>query len=174
MTYVMTLKSRNDGINILIYDARVQGDGAVKSLISALNAANNDNKCDVLIIGRGGGSFEDLLPFSDEKLVRAVADSKTPIISAVGHEPDVALTDFAADVRASTPSVAANLVSSVTKDDIYNALFNYQKSLKCHYSTPIKRQLYKIQSSTLKISKRRPFKLYKALSKSFKFFRVKT
>ena len=134
---IMTLKSRNDGINILIYDARVQGDGAVKSLISALNAANNDNKCDVLIIGRGGGSFEDLLPFSDEKLVRAVADSKTPIISAVGHEPDVALTDFAADVRASTPSVAANLVSSVTKDDIYNALFNYQNRL----NATIQRQL---------------------------------
>lgn len=126
----MTLNSRNNGINILVYDARVQGPEAPASLIRALNQANSENRCDVLIIGRGGGSFEDLLAFSDEAVVRAVADSKIPIISAVGHEPDIALTDFAADVRASTPSVAANLVSAITKDDIYQSVEDYRQRIE--------------------------------------------
>ena len=126
----MTLNSRNNGINILVYDARVQGPEAPASLIRALNQANYENRCDVLIIGRGGGSFEDLLAFSDEAVVRAVAASKIPIISAVGHEPDIALTDFAADARASTPSVAANLVSAVTKDDIYQSVESYRQRIE--------------------------------------------
>lgn len=126
----MTLKSRNDGIEILVYDARVQGPDAPASLIRALNQANYENRCDVLIIGRGGGAFEDLLAFSDEAVVRAVADSKIPIISAVGHEPDIALTDFAADVRASTPSVAANLVSAITKEEIYQGVNSYRQRIE--------------------------------------------
>lgn len=126
----MTLNSRNNGISILVYDARVQGPEAPASLIRALNQANYENRCDVLIIGRGGGSFEDLLAFSDESVVRAVAASKIPIISAVGHEPDIALTDFAADVRASTPSVAANLVSAITKDDIYQSVESYRQRIE--------------------------------------------
>ncbi len=126
---VRTLKTRNDGIKIIVYDARVQGDNAARSLIDALDDANLDRRAEVLIIGRGGGSFEDLLPFSDESLVRAVANSYLPIISAVGHEPDVALTDFAADVRASTPTQAAQIVSQVTKQDIYKYLDDIEHKL---------------------------------------------
>lgn len=125
----MTMQRRNDAVNIIVYPASVQGQGAFRTLIEALHQANNEKRCDVLIIGRGGGSFEDLLPFSDEALVREVAKSAIPIISAVGHEPDIALTDYAADLRAPTPTAAAELVTSVTKSDLYSLFEEYNRRL---------------------------------------------
>lgn len=125
----MTMQRRNDAVNIIVYPASVQGQGASRTLIEALHQANNEKRCDVLIIGRGGGSFEDLLPFSDEALVREVAKSEIPIISAVGHEPDIALTDYAADLRAPTPTAAAELVTSVTKADLYSLFEEYNRRL---------------------------------------------
>lgn len=125
----MTMQRRNDAVNIIVYPASVQGQGASRTLIEALHQANNEKRCDVLIIGRGGGSFEDLLPFSDEALVREVAKSAIPIISAVGHEPDIALTDYAADLRAPTPTAAAELVTSVTKADLYSLFEEYKRRL---------------------------------------------
>ena len=105
------LERRNSGIDVLILPAAVQGETAPLELLKQIERANRYHLGDVIIIGRGGGSIEDLLAFSDEKLVRAVATSKIPVISAVGHEIDWALTDFAADLRAPTPSAAAELVS---------------------------------------------------------------
>lgn len=125
----MTMQRRNDAVNIIVYPASVQGQGASRTLIEALHQANNEKRCDVLIIGRGGGSFEDLLPFSDEALVREVAKSAIPIISAVGHEPDIALTDYATDLRAPTPTAAAELVTSVTKADLYSLFEEYNRRL---------------------------------------------
>ena len=125
----MTMQRRNDAVNIIVYPASVQGQGASRTLIEALHQANNEKRCDVLIIGRGGGSFEDLLPFSDEALVREVAKSAIPIISAVGHEPDIALTDYAADLRAPTPTAASELVTSVTKADLYSLFEEYKRRL---------------------------------------------
>ncbi len=125
----MTMQRRNDAVNIIVYPASVQGQGASRTLIEALHQANNEKRCDVLIIGRGGGSFEDLLPFSDEALVREVAKSAIPIISAVGHEPDIALTDYAADLRAPTPTAAAELVTSITKADLYSLFEEYKRRL---------------------------------------------
>ncbi len=119
---ITTAHSRFPGLEIRLYPARVQGPDAPRTLIEALRLAWDEDACDVLIIGRGGGSFEDLLAFSDEQVVRAVASSPIPIISAVGHEPDVALTDFAADVRAATPTRAAELVTPVTRDDLMGGL----------------------------------------------------
>ncbi len=107
----ITLARRNPLIEVKLYAAAVQGREASASLCQALRQAYADRVCDVLIICRGGGSFEDLLPFSDEAVVRLTAQSPLPIISAVGHEPDTALTDFAADLRAATPTAAAEIVS---------------------------------------------------------------
>lgn len=94
---------------IVLYPSLVQGDGAPEQLIRALKYFNDTQSADVIIIGRGGGSIEDLWAFNDEALARAVASSKIPVISAVGHETDFTICDFAADMRAPTPSAAAEL-----------------------------------------------------------------
>lgn len=109
-------KRRNKNVNVIIFPAIVQGEGAAKTIVKMIEIANFYNLCDVLIVGRGGGSLEDLLPFSDEEVVRAVASSKIPTISAVGHEIDVALCDYAADKRAPTPSAAAEMAIPLQAD----------------------------------------------------------
>ena len=108
---VTVLKRRAPGIEVIIYPSQVQGETAAVQLRNMLSTAIQRNEVDVLIIGRGGGSLEDLWCFNDEALCRAVAACPIPIVSAVGHEIDFALTDFVADVRAPTPSAAAELVS---------------------------------------------------------------
>lgn len=108
---VTVLKRRAPGIAVIIYPSQVQGDTAAMQLRNMLSTAIRRSEVDVLIIGRGGGSLEDLWCFNDELLCRAVAACPIPIVSAVGHEIDFALTDFVADVRAPTPSAAAELVS---------------------------------------------------------------
>ena len=105
------LGRRAAGVRVIILPAPVQGADAAPVLARRIEQANQWKLADVLIVGRGGGALEDLLPFSDETLVRAVAASDIPVISAVGHEIDWALCDFAADLRAPTPSAAAELVS---------------------------------------------------------------
>ncbi len=102
-------KRRNDKVNVIVLPAQVQGEGAAETIIRMIKTADQYKLCDILIIGRGGGSLEDLLPFSDEEVVRAIAACSIPTISAVGHEIDWALSDFAADQRAPTPSAAAEL-----------------------------------------------------------------
>jgi exodeoxyribonuclease VII large subunit len=106
------LRRRAAGIRVIILPAPVQGNEAAPIMVRRIEQANAWSMADVLILGRGGGSLEDLLPFSEETLVRAVGASKIPVISAVGHEIDWALSDFAADLRAPTPSAAAELVSA--------------------------------------------------------------
>ena len=108
---LQVLKRRAPSIPVVIYPTPVQGAEAPAQIRRALALAIQRNECDVLVLGRGGGSLEDLWAFNDEALVRAVADSPIPVVSAVGHEVDVSLCDFAADVRAPTPSAAAELIS---------------------------------------------------------------
>lgn len=106
---------RNPSVDILLYPCKVQGEGAAESICAGIRALNAQN-VDVIIVGRGGGSLEDLWAFNEESVVRAVYASRIPIISAVGHETDFALSDFAADVRASTPSNAAELAVLDVRD----------------------------------------------------------
>lgn len=115
-------KTRNPKMSVTVLPAIVQGEDAPESIIRMIKIANKYNLCDVLIVGRGGGSLEDLLPFSDEGVVRAIADSKIPTISAVGHDIDWALSDFAADLRASTPSHAAEMAVPLLADVSENIL----------------------------------------------------
>ncbi|UTC74283.1 exodeoxyribonuclease VII large subunit [Treponema sp. OMZ 792] len=121
---INVVKRRNEKIGIVVLPAIVQGEEAAPALIRQLKIADEKNLGDVIIIGRGGGSLEDLLPFSDEELVRAIAACKTPVISAVGHEIDWALSDFAADMRAPTPSAAAELAAPVLNDIMYSIAVN--------------------------------------------------
>jgi exodeoxyribonuclease VII large subunit len=96
-------------VNIVLYPVKVQGEGAADSIISAIEYFNSRHDIDVIIIGRGGGSIEELWAFNEESLARSIVKSKIPIVSAVGHETDFTISDFVADLRASTPSHAAEI-----------------------------------------------------------------
>ncbi|WP_115717746.1 exodeoxyribonuclease VII large subunit [Gallaecimonas mangrovi] len=106
------LKRRAPFLDVVLYPAQVQGDKSAAQLCQQLLTANQRAEVDVIILGRGGGSLEDLWSFNDEQLARAIAQSAIPVVSAVGHETDVTISDFVADLRAPTPSAAAELVSS--------------------------------------------------------------
>ena len=107
---VTTIQSRFPAANVLVAETYVQGRAPRSAIVDALRELCAQPDVDVIVLTRGGGSFEDLLPFSDERLVRAVAACPVPIVSAVGHEQDTPLCDLAADVRASTPTMAGKLV----------------------------------------------------------------
>ena len=107
---VSTIAARFPATKVVVCETRVQGRGAAAAIVSALGALTAHPEVDVVVLSRGGGSFEDLLPFSDEAVVRAVATADVPVVSAVGHEQDTPLCDLAADVRAATPTAAAALV----------------------------------------------------------------
>lgn len=133
-------KRRNPGISVVILPSMVQGDEAARTIVQQIKNANAAKLCDVLIVGRGGGSLEDLLPFSEEEVVRAIAESEIPVVSAVGHEIDWALSDYAADKRAPTPSAAAELVVP-QKSDILNEIRHAQEEL----SVTIRSKIEKIR-----------------------------
>ena len=114
------LKRRNAALDVLIYPANVQGSGAAEEIAEGIRVLNRRGDVDVIIAGRGGGSIEDLWAFNEEIVARAIAESKIPIVSAVGHETDFTIADFAADVRASTPSNAAELVSGIREEMLMN------------------------------------------------------
>lgn len=117
---MLTILARRDpSLPVILYPSAVQGESAVPALLAALETAWQRDECDLLIIGRGGGSLEDLWCFNDERVVRAIANSPIPIVSAVGHETDVTLADFAADLRAPTPSAAAELVSQDQQQQLH-------------------------------------------------------
>ena len=107
---ITVLKRRFPAIPVTIYPCPVQGAEACEQIVAAIDLANRDKRCDVLIVGRGGGSLEDLWPFNEEAVARAIFDSRIPIVSAVGHEVDFTIADFVADSRAATPSVAAEMI----------------------------------------------------------------
>ncbi len=106
------LKRRNEAVSVMIAPVRVQGDGAASEIARALRLLNSREEVDAIIVGRGGGSTEDLSCFNDEVVARAIYDSRVPVISAVGHEIDITIADLVADLRASTPSAAAEMVAA--------------------------------------------------------------
>ena len=110
------VKRRNPGIQVYVYPVLVQGEGSALDIVNAIEAMNQYNKCDVLIVGRGGGSIEDLWSFNEEIVARAIFSSKIPIISAVGHETDFTISDFVSSLRAPTPSAAAELATPHVED----------------------------------------------------------
>lgn len=105
------LNRRDPSLPVVVYPTAVQGEDAPGQIVRAIELANRRQECDVLIVGRGGGSLEDLWSFNDERVARAIFASVIPVVSAVGHETDVTIADFVADLRAPTPSAAAEMVS---------------------------------------------------------------
>ena len=122
---LQVLSRRLPILTLRVYPALVQGKGAAESISRALSVADADG-LDVLIVGRGGGSSEDLDPFNDERVVRKIYELKTPVVSAVGHETDVCFCDFVADLRAPTPSAAAELIS-FDKTELSNEIDNMRQ-----------------------------------------------
>ncbi|NLL30420.1 MAG: exodeoxyribonuclease VII large subunit [Clostridiales bacterium] len=118
-------RRRNSLVDIVLYPALVQGEGAYKTIISGIEYFNKNKNVDVIIIGRGGGSIEDLWNFNEEELAKTIFKSKIPIISAVGHEVDFTISDFVSDVRASTPSQAAEIAVPL-EEEIFTEINNYK------------------------------------------------
>lgn len=154
------LKRRFSNLEIMIYPVRVQGDEAKHDIVEALNYLNkNQQQLDVILLGRGGGSIEDLWPFNEEIVARAISSSKIPIISCVGHETDFTIADFVSDLRAPTPSAAAELVIK-SKSELAQkvgalkfGLISKMKSLLLNYE-------YRL----------RPFSTSRALTEPVRFF----
>lgn len=135
---------RFNGVNILLYPVKVQGEGAAKSIVEAIGYFNSREDIDIIIIGRGGGSIEELWAFNEEILARAIFDSKIPIISAVGHETDFTIADFVADARASTPSHAAE----IAVPSCYEIEYKIKKSCEMiinHIENSINQRNYKLK-----------------------------
>jgi exodeoxyribonuclease VII large subunit len=123
-----TIRRRLPIANVILAPTLVQGVDAPPAIVKAIESLNKKSP-DVIIIARGGGSIEDLWAFNDEQVARAVANSKTPIISGVGHETDFTLADFAADLRAPTPTAAAELATQITVQHLHDSLFTIQSRL---------------------------------------------
>lgn len=124
-----TLRRRAPGIPVVIYPTPVQGKGAAVQIAGAIRRAGERAECDVLIVCRGGGSLEDLWQFNEETVARAIHASPIPVVSGVGHETDFTIADFVADVRAPTPTAAAELVSP-DRSALLNALLQYRRRLQ--------------------------------------------
>jgi exodeoxyribonuclease VII large subunit len=131
------LKRRFPSIPVLIYPVPVQGVEAPAAIVDALKTANSRNECDALILTRGGGSLEDLWAFNDESVARAIHASNIPLVSAIGHEVDFTIADWAADLRAPTPSVAAELVSP-NRADWLEHFSDWQQRLQRSWQTQIR------------------------------------
>ena len=157
---ITTVSRRFPGVDILLYPTKVQGEGAAEEIARNIARANQRDDLDLLIIGRGGGSIEDLWAFNEEIVVRAIFESRLPVISSVGHETDVTLADFVADRRAATPTAAAELATPVTKLDLLAHLQNQEKRM----ATAVRNVLSKKQESLKKCSQsvifRQPERLY--------------
>jgi exodeoxyribonuclease VII large subunit len=122
------LKRRNASLDVLLYPAKVQGSGAAEEIASGIRYLNDRPDIDVIIVGRGGGSIEDLWAFNEEAVARAIYECHLPVISAVGHEVDYTISDFVADLRASTPSAAAEMVSGA-RDDLLASVNSLKERL---------------------------------------------
>jgi exodeoxyribonuclease VII large subunit len=124
---IKIIRKRFPSVRIIVNPVRVQGEGAAEEIAQAIEEFNEFGKIDVIIVGRGGGSLEDLWAFNQERVARVIYDSKIPIISAVGHQIDFTISDFVADLRASTPSAAAQMVVKDQGELLKELRFNIQK-----------------------------------------------
>ena len=157
---ITTVSRRFPGIDILLYPTKVQGDGAAEEIARNIARANQREDLDVLIIGRGGGSIEDLWAFNEEIVVRAIFESRLPVISSVGHETDVTLADFVADRRAATPTAAAELATPVTKLDLLAHLQNQEKRMATAVQNVLSRKKEALKKCSQSVIFRQPERLY--------------
>ena len=157
---ITTVNRRFPGVEIVLYPTKVQGEGAAEEIARNIARANEREDLDVLIIGRGGGSIEDLWAFNEEIVVRAIFESRLPIISSVGHETDVTLADFVADKRAATPTAAAELATPVTKLDLLTYLKNQEKRMATAVQNTLSKKKEALRALSQSVIFRQPERLY--------------
>ena len=157
---ITTVSRRFPGVEIVLYPTKVQGEGAAEEIARNIVRANEREDLDVLIIGRGGGSIEDLWAFNEEIVVRSIFESRLPIISSVGHETDVTLADFVADKRAATPTAAAELATPVTKLDIMTYLKNQEKRMATAVQNTLSKKKEALRGLIQSVIFRQPERLY--------------
>lgn len=155
---ITVIKRRNKGIDIVLYPALVQGVDAPKSIIKGINYFNKKNSVDVIIIGRGGGSIEELWAFNDRELAYEIFNSKIPIISAVGHEIDFSISDYVSDLRAATPSAAGDIVST-NIDEMLIKLNHYKDVLDKGIINNIKSKKNNLDNLSKVLKSNNPIKL---------------
>lgn len=151
------LHRRNPAIEVVIYPSMVQGPGAASNIVKQIQTANRRKEVDILIVGRGGGSLEDLWPFNEESVAIAIFASKLPIVSAVGHEVDVTIADFVADARAATPSAAAEMLSE-DKQDLERSVIVRKQMLMRAWQTIIARTSLARENSLARLNTQHPAK----------------
>ena len=157
---ITTVSRRFPGVEILLYPTKVQGDGAAQEVVANIQRANERDDLDVLIVGRGGGSIEDLWAFNEEVVVRAIFESRIPIISSVGHETDTTLADFVADRRAATPTAAAELATPVTKADLLGYLNRQENRVYQAMGNRLKFLRGQLEKISQSVMFRQPERLY--------------
>ena len=157
---ITTVSRRFPGVEIILYPTKVQGEGAAEEIALNIAKANERDDLDLLIIGRGGGSIEDLWAFNEEIVVRAIFESHLPIISSVGHETDVTLADFVADKRAATPTAAAELATPVTKLDLLTYLKNQEKRMATAVQNTLSKKKEALRALSQSVIFRQPERLY--------------
>ncbi len=157
---ITTVSRRFPGVEIVLYPTKVQGEGAAEEIARNIARANEREDLDVLIIGRGGGSIEDLWAFNEEIVVRSIFESRLPIISSVGHETDVTLSDFVADKRAATPTAAAELATPVTKLDLLTYLKNQEKRMATAVQNTLSKKKESFRGLSQSVIFRQPERLY--------------
>ena len=157
---ITTVTRRFPGVEIILYPTKVQGEGAAEEIARNIARANERNDLDVLIIGRGGGSIEDLWAFNEEIVVRAIFESRLPVISSVGHETDVTLSDFVADKRAATPTAAAELATPVTKLDLLTYLKNQERRMATAVQNTLSKKEKALKVLSQSVIFRQPERLY--------------
>lgn len=159
---ITTVSRRFPGREVVLYPTKVQGEGAAAEIAQTIQRANERKDLDVLIVGRGGGSIEDLWAFNEEELVRAVFESRIPIISSVGHETDTTLVDFVADRRAATPTAAAELATPVTKLDVLTHLKQQENRMNKAVGSRLKYDRERLEKLIHSVIFRQPERLYDA------------
>lgn len=157
---ITTVSRRFPGVEILLFPTKVQGEGASQEVAANIALANEREDLDLLIVGRGGGSIEDLWAFNEEVVVQAIFESRLPVISSVGHETDTTLADFVADRRAATPTAAAELATPVTKTDIISWISERQNRAYQAGLRVIKRDQERLGKLAKSVIFRQPERLY--------------
>lgn len=162
---IWTVKQRRyKGVSLLLRPTLVQGENAASDIVKAFEELQSIADVELIIVARGGGSLEDLWPFNEEKVVRAIANCRLPVVSSIGHETDFTLSDFAADVRAATPSVAAE-ISVPDANQLLNTIHNEKKQLNSLLKSILMNKKSKLEKVKFRLNSKMPLLEVEKLSK---------